>query len=271
MTDVPSRLRLVTDTSPASWLEEEMGDFDADVRALLPGRFDAYARILHPADSPRGEPVPWHEVARWTGRSMHPRVQFKALARPASGAGDGPPPWDEPPERGELPQPMLSALCAVLARHTGTAERCWFCLWDGWAWIADTTSSMVLLEAMPDASGPQRPGQEAEAAVAPAFDDMPRVRLPWRDYVLFEGPLDAATELGERTAGFFCPQSPNLFWPADRSWCVATDIDFDSTYVGGPPRLIGDLLGDPVLESVRVEPTDPIDEDSDQINGPSAR
>ncbi|WP_207936013.1 hypothetical protein [Actinomadura sp. KC216] len=266
MTDRPSRLRLMTDTSPAAWLEAEMGDFDADVRALLPGRFDAYARILHPADSPHGEPVPWREVARWTGRAMHPGVQFKALARPARGAGQGPPPWDEPPERGELFQPMLSALCAVLARHTGTPDRCRFCLWDGWSWIADAASSMVLLESLPDtrpdASGP---GREV-AATAPAFDEVPRVRLPWRDYVMFEGPLAAAMDLGQRTAGFFFPQSPNLFWPADRSWCVATDVDFDSTYAGGPAGLIDELLGDPALEAVGVKPTDPIDEDSDQIN-----
>ncbi|MFC4051960.1 hypothetical protein ACFOY4_19910 [Actinomadura syzygii] len=269
MTDVSSRLRLVTDTSPAAWLETEMDDTDTDsgVRALLPGGFAAYARILHPADSPSGEPVRWHEVAGWTGRSIHPRVQFKALSRPASGAGDGPPPWDEPPERGELSPPLLSALCAVLARHTAAPDRCWFCLWSGWGWITGATSLMVAFKAPPDAQSDAPPEPSPpDPEPGPAFDDAPRVRLPWRDYVMFEGPLDAATELGHRGAGFFFPQSPNLFWPDDRSWCAATDIDLDSTYVGGPAGLIDDLLGEPALEVVRVEPTDPIDEDSDQIN-----
>lgn len=27
-------------------------------------------------------------------------------------------------------------------------------------------------------------------------------------------------------------QSPNLFWRDDRSWCVATQINFYSTYIG---------------------------------------
>jgi hypothetical protein len=51
-----------------------------------------------------------------------------------------------------------------------------------------------------------------------------RVRLPGRDYLLFAGPLAAAPRLGWTDPyGYFFPQSPNLFWPTDHAWCVATE------------------------------------------------
>jgi hypothetical protein len=50
--------------------------------------------------------------------------------------------------------------------------------------------------------------------------------------------------------------SANLFWPADRSWCVATEVDFDSTLVGGDTALIAAILAAPELEVWEVEPSD---------------
>ena len=53
-----------------------------------------------------------------------------------------------------------------------------------------------------------------------------------RNYLLFEGPIDAAGELG----GWVDPgrhtrsraQLPNLWWPDDHAWCVASEIDLSS-------------------------------------------
>jgi hypothetical protein len=47
-----------------------------------------------------------------------------------------------------------------------------------------------------------------------------------------------------------------LFWPTDRSWCVATEVDFDSTLVGGDADLIAAILAEPDLETWAVEPDD---------------
>jgi hypothetical protein len=33
-----------------------------------------------------------------------------------------------------------------------------------------------------------------------------------------------------------------LFWPDDRRWFVATDVDFWSLYVGGDNDLVADLV-----------------------------
>lgn len=62
------------------------------------------------------------------------------------------------------------------------------------------------------------------------------------------------------------PTVANLFWPGDRAWCVATEIDLDSTYVGGSVELIADLLADPRLEAFPAEVTDDVTAGSDEIN-----
>jgi len=41
-------------------------------------------------------------------------------------------------------------------------------------------------------------------------------------------------------------------WPEDRAWCLATEIDYAWTYVGGPGRLIDKLIADDLLEAMPV-------------------
>ena len=50
----------------------------------------------------------------------------------------------------------------------------------------------------------------------------------------------------------FAHQSANLWWPADRAWCVATEIDFAWTYVGGTRAVVDALLADPRLDAVET-------------------
>jgi hypothetical protein len=143
----------------------------------------------------------------------------------------------QPPSRGDLATRELTRLCQVLADHTATAGRCWFGLWEGWGWL-------------PVKSPPSA-----------------RLRLPQRDYLMLQGPVAAATELGRwPTPDWFIPQSPNLFWPQDRAWFVASEIDFDSTLVGGSAELVAALLGDQLLEASEVGPADSLAADADLLN-----
>jgi hypothetical protein len=79
--------------------------------------------------------------------------------------------------------------------------------------------------------------------------------------------LTAASELGWTSPdGRFLPQSPNLFWPEDHAWCVASEVDLSCTLVAGSELLAETLMADPRLETWRVEPDDPITFDSDHVN-----
>jgi hypothetical protein len=83
------------------------------------------------------------------------------------------------------------------------------------------------------------------------------VRLPARDYLLFRAPIHEA--LGWE-------DGPNLWWPEDRAWCVASEIDFPYTYVGGSKELINAIDNDPAIEALPATDSDGITYSSDKIN-----
>ena len=62
-------------------------------------------------------------------------------------------------------------------------------------------------------------------------------------------------------------ESPNLIWPANHTWLVASEIDFDSTLVGGSAKLIEAIIECSELEAWHVWPTDSLAADADKING----
>jgi hypothetical protein len=247
------------DVTAADWLRPRLRRFASAVSAVVPDGFPAFVRILHPAPGPKGRPVRWAEVAAWSGRSMHRLAQFHAISRPAAPGPTGSAPWDgEDPPEGNLPAELLRILCAALAQHTSTPSSCWLCLWDGYGWLQGSPSVAIL-------------GTHGPIPVPPAFPAEvlggPRVRLPGRDYLLLAGPLAAAPQLGWTDPyGFLFPQSPNLFWPHDHAWCVASEIDLFCTLVARSEALAQALMDDRRLEAWRVQPADPIAFDSDQIN-----
>jgi hypothetical protein len=61
-------------------------------------------------------------------------------------------------------------------------------------------------------------------------------------------------------------QSPNLWWPEDRAWFVATEIDFDSTFVGGDDPLIAVLVTDRRLEALPIALSARADAAADRVN-----
>jgi hypothetical protein len=62
-----------------------------------------------------------------------------------------------------------------------------------------------------------------------------------------------------------------LWWPDDRAWCVATDVDLMTTYVGGSQSCVDALTADGDLEAMPVQPDQRITWDSDNLNPPPTR
>ena len=53
--------------------------------------------------------------------------------------------------------------------------------------------------------------------------------------------------------------SPTHWWPADRTWCIYTDIDGMDTLIGGSAAYIEAVLNHPELEALPVTLADCVD------------
>ncbi|MDE0661786.1 MAG: hypothetical protein OXI79_19295 [Gammaproteobacteria bacterium] len=242
----------------ADWLSEALGAGEwGHVSGIVPRGFEAYVAVRHPAwrcdcteenlpvlqsGHERGRPVRWVEVAesdvpvvygyvlytkRRITRSRNtlyrrlkdgdwvvdelPGVGLLPVLRP----GDA---WITGPREGSLQPDLARTLQGVLARATEDSVPCWFGIWEGFGYLT-----------------------EAQRAA-------PAVEAPGRRWHLFRAPLDQF----ERSFGedWFEHQTANLAWPENRSWCLATEIDAEVTYVGGTKDLISAILDEPGLEAV---------------------
>lgn len=227
--DAESLLRPAVEPAGAEWIAPRLLPWRVSaggymsVGAIVPTGFDAYARVFHPAyrwADGRQEPVRWAEIARGAGMELHVVIRWDEIAPPP---GQEPPERLSPPQEGQFPTEEAEAVVQVLRRHTAAPDRCWFAIWDGFGGL------------WPDERWP----------------GVARLHLPSRDYVLLRGPIEAASRS-------FMPspsrQSANLWWPEDRAWCVATEIDNMWTYVGGTEACIEALLASSRLEVLRTRP-----------------
>jgi hypothetical protein len=240
----------------ADWIRDRLRGFAADVGSVIPHGFDAYARIFHPAWTwaPRdtqGTEVRWSAVAAASGRTVHPEMQFNSIAAPMPGRENARLMWSGEPRLGVLSGRQAGALIPLLATHTLTPDRCWFCLWEGYGYLTGGTAVTYFWPV-----GEPKPPPEHLRPPQPKLSKS-RVRLPHRDYVLFTGSVTDADGWED---------GPNLWWPDDRAWCVASEIDFPYSYVGGSAALIEEILADPHLEAQPATVHDRITADSDIVN-----
>jgi hypothetical protein len=263
------------DLSPADWLVEEQVEFGGRVREVVPAHYEAFARVLHRASGADPEPGLWARIAAHCGTALHPLAQYRMLAG-LDRRSVAERPWPEStaavPEDGSVDRESLTVLRDVLLRHTTTPAGGWFALWDGFgaqprAWEAAPTFALpgrryhlfsgtvadvveISVEfACAGIEDPERPGASATL---------------WASTEPREPPTRQEVADAFRAVGHL--QSPNLWWPEDRAWCVASEIDFDSTLVAGPAALVAALVAHPDLEAFEVRPDDSLQIDGDPVN-----
>ncbi|MFJ9637701.1 hypothetical protein [Streptomyces sp. NPDC101178] len=186
---------------------------DRDAAPGLYGRLRVRADGLGPAQWLTGRTEAEGGFGRVAGISGPCFAAYARVVHPVTEDGEM--------AEGPTPPDVAQALIPVLARHTATADTCWFGLWQGYGrWD---------------------------------FDRFPTFLTPGREEVLLSGPLAdvvSPVELDEFA------ELPDLWWPEDRAWCVGGDVDLVSTYVGGSPELISALLATPGIEAHAVGPRD---------------
>lgn len=168
----------------------------------------------------------WAAVAAANGREVHPLVQWAGV-QPGFDGNRGS--SDVDPEEGTLP----AATLAAVLEHCPADGDVTYAVWHGWGgWTDDCPDSAL----MPGWGG--------------------------RPYRLFTGPKGPVT----RWPGLRHDQAPNLAWPPDRSWCLATEIDFDSTLVACSHEVAAAILADGRLEAFEVRYDDDLSWYGDTVN-----
>lgn len=255
-------LELKEDVSPADWIIDRLHDFAVDVGSVIPEGFDAYARLFHPAvriEDGEEVTVLWSEIAAANGAKVHPEMQWNGISGIWEHSGETSPGlWDLEPDVGSLPLQYLDHLVDLLSPHTSRPGQVWFGVWDGFGCLKIRPGGTAVLASS---------GRETKRRSVRKSPSAPTFELPNRAYYLLSGPLAGIRE-SMCEEPFW--QSANLLWPADRSWCVATEIDFTWTYVGGDEALIQALVEDTFLEALPTHINHKITYQADRINPPPA-
>ena len=243
----------------ADWVSKALGEGEwGHVSGVVPSGFEAYVAVRHPAwrcdcteenlpdlrsGHECGRPFRWAEVAesnvpvvygyvfyRKRGVTRTRQTQYRRLQKegwvvdelPEADLllmlrpGDA---WITGPREGSLEPDLARTLHSVLAHATENSVPCWFGLWEGFGYLT-----------------------EAQRAA-------PAIEAPGRRWHLFRAPLE---HLEQSFTDRWEHQTANLAWPEDRSWCLATEIDAEVTYVGGSKELISAILDEPGLEAAPV-------------------
>lgn len=293
-------MEIMTDVQRGEWILERAGKW-ATVGGVSGTGFEAYARILHPVAARRADltrtdewgqhPIveeatwPWASIAERTGRVMHPLVQWLRLTDDESlmQFSDG---WTiEPSRQGWFDPRLFAAMTDHLTAATMTPDNIVAAIWNGWGFESNSTFSVVLT---PDTGAGSDKASESDrgwvepehqgASASVSSDFLHAVRsgrllaFPGRDLVLMHGSL---TELADPAWGNRAgigwtfnrsDPTPQMFWPEDHAWVVASEIDWDSTIVAGSQRLVDDVLADPTFEAFELGQDDMLTHDADHIN-----
>lgn len=134
---------------------------------------------------------------------------------------------------------LFDILTTVGARHTSTPDRAWFAIWEGYGW-ATSTLLWAYNEGALDVERQRAEDARRREPIRAGLAELPRFGLPNRDYYLVCGNVAAATQISQ-PGPFHRWQRPELFWPDDRRWFVATDVDFWSLYIGGDHDFVDEL------------------------------
>jgi hypothetical protein len=232
----------------------------------------------------------WSETAAAFGTSLHGEAQWHRVVDARIGRweslGDadavvGPDGREySAPATGRLDSAQLNAAARHLAAHTATPDDVYIAVWEGSGGLVgfygDTPARVTLAPSDTDPGTQARHREMLGRSIRDPFNNVfrkpvwqpgvlsddisrgPRLSLPHREHILFRGSVaeladpewESRVPWADGPAGW--TESPSIVWPADRAWVLVTEVDFDSTIVGGSAELIRELTADATLEALAV-------------------
>ncbi|MGN8027746.1 hypothetical protein [Microbacterium sp. 22242] len=264
-------------------------DFDLTIAAFHDGGATwadtaaAFGTVMHPI-------AQWNRIVRtpegedWRHRRAPDGREFSA------------------PIEGDLPPALLAHVAGHLVAHTATPDEGVAGVWAGWGGLlggygssgsviltatdgAESAHAAMLAESIHDPfNNPYQKAVWHDGILSREISEGARLELPMREHVLFAAPprafadpdwvafapwRDPSTGSGTAAEGHGFPpitQHPSLIWPADRAWILVSEIDFDSTVVGGSAALVAALCADTRIEAVPIPEGADLQWDADVVN-----
>lgn len=219
--------RRISDPSTGDWI---------NARLLSPKSSWARVGSVVPTGFPRVARVlhpandgrsSWTDVATASGRTVHPLVQWGSISPDFDGNGRS----EYDPSEGSIPAAALSAIL----RHCRADGEIVHAVWTGWGSWNEHPDESTLMKGWGGRDYALFCASKEPHTIWPAMD-------PSRD------------------------QSASLIWPTDRTWCIATEIDWDSTLIAGSDLLIDAVLTDRDLEAFEVRYHDDLSQAGDVVN-----
>jgi hypothetical protein len=235
----------------------------------------------------------WHHIAE-----KYQEVQGEDGPRDAAGWRYG------QPAQGQLAPDLFAAVAWTLSAHTSTPDDVLVAVWEGWGGLTGGLGfgpsrvlySLSVTDDSPrDAVAAQHDeflGRSAHNQLENAFrkptwqpgilsDEISRgarLSLPNRDYVLFRAAMpeladpvwqerapwrdESPRQFGQTASA----ESPSLMWPEDRAWVFVSEVDYDSTIVGGSSGLIRAICADRRIEALPIREGTELGWDADEAN-----
>jgi hypothetical protein len=163
---------------------------------------------------------------------------------------------------------LFAVVADVGTRHTTTPDGAWFAVWDGHGFVGETRMYVWqeptrwwqrrALDA--ERSRLREEDDRRNATTRAALEQVPLFERTHRSYHLVGGAVSAMTLMTEPGS----PERwmrPDLVWPQDRRWFVATDVDFWSVYVGGGEEFVAELVAEVSTPTSRVDLGSPLEDE----------
>lgn len=208
---------LVSDTTVADWASRRQSGDLYRVDFQVPAGFEKYCRILHRVHGEFDTMLPWSDYAEPIGVTISEQTHWDEIAR------RDPRLRGISPEVGGLDSISGPSFIEFLTEHLPADVHVFAGYWDG-------------IQPL------HTPGKS-----------FPTARLGLREHVLFGVPLAALADSFHSESGFLF-DFPALLWPENRSWYLSTEVDYNSTLVGGSQDFIDALLAHQPIEALPIGP-----------------
>jgi hypothetical protein len=229
-------VQIVDGEITASWIKASLPrGLGPVVTEQVPSCYSSFVRIFHPAFDQQGHLIRWSRVAAEYGKVVHPEMQWNSISTDARSGGCSGLRWDgAKPSIAGMSFSLWASVSRILMQNTLSVDTFYYGL------------------------------STIHSDVADSFQDAVPFVFGDRAFVICRLSRTELECEADREKASLLP--PNILWPADKSWYLASEYDFDSTLIGGSEAIVRSMMSNAALEALEIGPEASLAADADRLN-----